>query len=792
MLLFSSGTFTIDGITVFPDHQDPNQFWYLPGPVGLANIPDSTEPQFLLIMYAPDCASNGIKGVGFLNVTLALKLSDDAREDIMGQIRAQFPDASEPRLAPVPFDEGTVQIVALDLQGSGGTGGAPPREGTFEAVEHILGAVSPELYGDNNALFALTLTEEGATILNQAFENGMAPVGGIYNLKFTGVRPALDVKITADLKRCYESFSVGLTAQAYWVSAGIDATFEKLRQTGAIKIEVVNLTADQSNTDKEQWALNLFKDDILAKWFEPSLSPTTAAAADASSVSLTLPPKTGGTVPPSPGGSNASGAPGGTHTGTAASNVNSGAMTAGVKQNAGAIQPAHPLTKPAAAVGGAPQSAGATTTSAGSSSPSAGTSGTTNAGAATGSPNGGTSAGVSTPPAPVASTGGTSQGNSDPATATNKLANAVGTAAAASSSASPFGVALRLKYVSADEQKTVTFEYNRMDAVQRVYAPQGYFGLLLDKIDRSKHFLEVDGTDRFFNEFSVTIDPPKDFATIGLNSAHVAIDYGDPGDAQRSKHGEFVFDPAHSVKQTWQVFEGLIQDTQYRYQADYSFDPESGWQGGQNEYTLPTVLTENRMLTLNPYDMLKFVQVSVAPGRIDPNCVDRVEVALQYASTNGWETATSLTVRPDSKPQIWKLRLGDKDDRAYSYSTTCFLKDGSTFKSDPVKTGASAILVNDPFPGGLDLTFQPVLNPLKTKLALVELSYHDDANNYKFETTLQMTGSTSGATRVHVPIIDRSKTQYQYRSTLIGSDDQKSQSDYITAQDPLVLVADGA
>jgi hypothetical protein len=319
MLLFSSGTFTVDGITVFPDHQDRNQFWYLPGPVGLANLPDSTKPQFLLIMYAPDVASSGIKGVGFLNVTLALKLSDDAREDIMGQIRAQFPDASDAHLAPVPFDEGSVQVVALDLQGSGGTSAAPPREGTFEAVEHILGAVSPELFGDNNALFALTLSEEGATILKRAFEDGMAPVGGIYNLKFTGVRPALDVKITADLKRCYESFSVGLTAQAYWVSAGIDATFEKLRQDGAIKIEVVNLTADQSNANQEQAALNLFKDSILARWFEPSLSPTTAQAADASSV--TLPPKTGGAgATPHTGGGARSGAgsmqPGGTARGS--------------------------------------------------------------------------------------------------------------------------------------------------------------------------------------------------------------------------------------------------------------------------------------------------------------------------------------------------------------------------------------------------------------------------------------------------------------------------------------------
>jgi hypothetical protein len=101
MLLFSSGTFTVDGITVFPDHADPNQFWYLAGPVGLAKMPDSDEPQFLLIMYAPDVVSAGIKGVGFLNVTLALTLSDTTREKIIGQIRTQFPDVSEPHLAPV-------------------------------------------------------------------------------------------------------------------------------------------------------------------------------------------------------------------------------------------------------------------------------------------------------------------------------------------------------------------------------------------------------------------------------------------------------------------------------------------------------------------------------------------------------------------------------------------------------------------------------------------------------------------------------------------------------------------
>src|SRR5436305_2412709 len=278
MLLLGGKTFTVEGVTVFADHADPNQFWYLPAPVGLAMRADEPkEPQFTFIKFRPAAVAQG-KGGGFLNFTAALPLRPDTAQAIASQLTRFWPDATDPRLAPVPFDDGTVQCVALDLQGSGGTVGATPRDGAFEAAEKILGATTPSLMGDNDAVFGLSLTQEGATILEQAFDNDMTPIGIIYNLKYTGVRPALDVKITADLKRAYSSFSASLTAQAYWVSAGIDATFEKLVQDGVIKVQVINLTTDAENKEKEQWALNLFKDQLLADWFRPSLSPTTAAA----------------------------------------------------------------------------------------------------------------------------------------------------------------------------------------------------------------------------------------------------------------------------------------------------------------------------------------------------------------------------------------------------------------------------------------------------------------------------------------------------------------------------------
>ena len=57
------------------------------------------------------------------------------------------------------------------------------------------------------------LSQDGATTVEKAFEAGTTPVGVIYNLKFTGMRPALDVEITADYKAIYDGLSGGLNAQ---------------------------------------------------------------------------------------------------------------------------------------------------------------------------------------------------------------------------------------------------------------------------------------------------------------------------------------------------------------------------------------------------------------------------------------------------------------------------------------------------------------------------------------------------------------------------------------------------
>jgi hypothetical protein len=303
MLLFGAKQIVMEGVQVFTDHADPDQFWYLPAPVALARR--EGQAAFTLIKYKPAAVAAGVKGGGYAVFETAIHVDQALERRILSRLAASGANTSRARIAPVPFDSGTVRCVALNLQGDGGTFATPAPAGAFNAVEKILGSSVPSLAGDNNATFSLTLSQEGAIILEQAFLQRSAPVGVLYDLRYTGIRPALDVKITVDYRRVYEQFSMGLNMQFYFVRASIELGIESLRQNGAIKIEITNYTNDADMKRMEQWAIDFFTTKLLNEWFEPTLIPSqllgTPVHADPLPTRTTSGPSpTGGSSSPSP------------------------------------------------------------------------------------------------------------------------------------------------------------------------------------------------------------------------------------------------------------------------------------------------------------------------------------------------------------------------------------------------------------------------------------------------------------------------------------------------------------
>jgi hypothetical protein len=269
MLQLGSRMQTIEGVTVFPDHADEELWWYLPSHIALARRPEDDFAYFTFIKFKRAATAQGVEGGGFLMFGVELTLP----EDVERAIRSKIPGSA--RLAAVPFDSGSVKCVALNLQGPGGTVAPVGVDGSFIAVEQILGASVPSLFGKNDAIFSLTLSAEGATLLEAAFAQGATPIGVIYDLTFTAMQPALDVKITADFERIYKHFSAGLNANVYYVEIGIEAGLEELVQSGAITIEVTNFSTAEDKADQEQWAIEFFKQQLLKDWFTPTLTPGT-------------------------------------------------------------------------------------------------------------------------------------------------------------------------------------------------------------------------------------------------------------------------------------------------------------------------------------------------------------------------------------------------------------------------------------------------------------------------------------------------------------------------------------
>lgn len=737
MLEIGSKTITVDGVTVFSDHADQNQFWYLPGPVQLARRAQDNRAAFTIIKYG-NVSGDSVEGRGFFMFEVNLKLDPNVERKIMSRISSMA--KGQPKLAAVPFDDGSVECIALDLQGSGGTTAQVSADGTFQAVENILGASVPSLHGDNNAAFSLTLSQEGVTILDSVFKEKGTPIGAVYSLKYSGLRPALEVEIKANLKRVYDHFSASLEGQVYFVRAGIDAGFEKLVEDKVIEINVINYSTEDDRMQKEDWALNFFKEDLLGEWFRPTLTPGQLAGGMAEAENLDAvqrraqamrPPQT--TAPSRPQQPSSNGTP----------------STDGQETESSQRRPDENT--------GAPESEGVVQ------NPPVATSNADNAAETM----------TAMPPQTAQTTSPQGSGvrqQSMPNTANVSVDTAL--------------VSFKLKMIKQIEEKTLTFRFTRSEAVQRTYAPQGFFGLLTEDLAKEGHFFEVDGDDPFFREFRVSVETPFDKERIGLSSAHVQLEYGKEGDPDK-KHKDFVIDKDSPEKTDWLV-KTIPGINKYSYSVQYHFDPDSDWIGDQMSYEFPVKLTEDRTLLLHPFDSLAFLEVVASASQVDWTQVSDVELHLSYEIADGWSQKDTLFFSEGSPAdQTWKIRSSDIDNKSYTYSVKYQMKDGNVRETEPKTTEATRISVSNPLKT-LNIEFIPLFSPGAVKMIFIDIEYDDPDNDYEVKERLKLEGSVTDPVSFDLNIVDDSKGVYRYRTTTVGTDNSLNRNEEVETNETLI------
>jgi hypothetical protein len=307
MLYLNPPYFVINGVSVFPDHQDPLQFYYLPMMPHLTMVTDPSTnvstPQIQLIEYEGSAGTGG-----FIDFDVNIGIDQSALSEVANQIEHQLNLTSTPRLSPVTFTDGAVKLLILGAQsadpsttpapsGGGASGGtatataspavqtvvAPPASGP-QFVVKVQNAAKPALYGDNQATFSVQLDQYGATIMEQALQGQLAPIAVIYSLQFLALRPAFHVHLTADWNRVQKYLDTQYSAGILFFSSDIEKSVNKLIEDKVINIQVDTLVTESdlgtgALSDRDRAVAECYE-LVKTNFFESSVPPPNPNAPD--------------------------------------------------------------------------------------------------------------------------------------------------------------------------------------------------------------------------------------------------------------------------------------------------------------------------------------------------------------------------------------------------------------------------------------------------------------------------------------------------------------------------------
>ncbi|MGW9451522.1 hypothetical protein [Streptomyces sp. NPDC055632] len=351
----------------------------------------------------------------------------------------------------------------------------------------------------------------------------------------------------------------------------------------------------------------------------------------------------------------------------------------------------------------------------------------------------------------------------------------------------PSLVTFRLRYGLQIEDKQVSFGYDRAEAVQRTYSPQGFLGVLAADLNGPPHVIDVDLDDPFFRTLTVRLVGDVDFTALGLTSIAVTIRYGRAEDPGGVRSSDRLADAAAPHPEPVTFFLDSAADPTYAYRLEYHFAAGSGWQGREL-----TVVREGRedqyALSIDPHRFLGFLRVEIAPHDIDAQLVRETRVELTRKEPDGTELRDTRTLLPADPPSEWKVLTADPADLSYTYQLVHTMTDGSVITCDPVTTSATRLAVNDPYPGQLDIDLVPDWSPAPMQAVLVDLRYADPAAGHRQEQRIELDAAQTTTHHARFALPDPKKRDFSHRFTFVRADGTTSATEHTTTTDSLVLV----
>lgn len=303
MLYLNPPFFVIEGVSVFPDHEDPLQFYYLPMMPRLTQLPDSQTgqnvPQISIIKFR-GTAGNG----GFLNFDCNIGVDQSTLDDVAQQLKQKMRLRDTPRLGPVPLIDGRVRLLLFGAStpdttqpagagagaGTSGGGGTVATATTTTVTTSPIGtptgpkfvtkidqAAKPALFGDNQAAFSVALDQAGVTVLEEAMKGELSPIGIVYSLDYLALRPAYNVSVSVDWDRVQKHLNEKFSVNTLFFSSDIETTVDKLIEDRSIQINVDTFVPEDGDETgvlgRRDRAVEDIREMITSSFFTASLDP---------------------------------------------------------------------------------------------------------------------------------------------------------------------------------------------------------------------------------------------------------------------------------------------------------------------------------------------------------------------------------------------------------------------------------------------------------------------------------------------------------------------------------------
>ena len=264
----------VDGYALLPDHADAGLFHALPIAPNLALI--DGRPQLSLIQYLGGGVGAAKVSGGILQLATELQVPQ-ADLDALGAGLANLRGLpSAPRVVPVMFDAGTVELTVL------GATNTPPPEGSAApggafTVEFSAGG-RPSLGNSNPCAFQLILNEAAAEMIAACLDKPELPVLVTYVMSFAALRPSFTIDIHADWHKVYSSLQQKVGFNAWVAASDVDIAITNALETSGIDIDTVVMGTGDGSAAAAAKTKEQLLDWVLERLFQPMAPPAGPAA----------------------------------------------------------------------------------------------------------------------------------------------------------------------------------------------------------------------------------------------------------------------------------------------------------------------------------------------------------------------------------------------------------------------------------------------------------------------------------------------------------------------------------